>query len=38
MDSDEGQQSSFYALRTTIGQERNVASMIYSRISKLGVN
>lgn len=37
MDLDEGQQSSFYALRTTIGQERNVASMIYSRISKLGV-
>ncbi len=37
MDSDEGQQSRFYALRTTIGQERNVASMIYSRIDKLGV-
>jgi transcriptional antiterminator NusG len=37
MESDEEQQSRFYALRTTIGQERNVASMIYSRISKLGV-
>jgi transcriptional antiterminator NusG len=37
MDIDEGQQNRFYALRTTIGQERNVASMIYSRIGKLGV-
>jgi transcriptional antiterminator NusG len=37
MESDEGQQKRFYALRTTIGQERNVASMIYSRIPKLEV-
>jgi transcriptional antiterminator NusG len=37
MESDETQQGRFYALRTTIGQERNVASMIYSRIGKMGV-
>jgi len=37
MDSDEENQGKFYALRTTIGQEKNVASMIYSRIGKLGV-
>ncbi len=36
MDTDEGQESMFYALRTTIGQERNVANMIHSRVSKLG--
>ena len=37
MDTDEEKQNRFYALRTTIGQERNVANMIYSRIGKLGV-
>ncbi len=34
MDTDEGQKNKFYALRTTIGQEKNVASMIYSRLEK----
>lgn len=34
MDTGEEQSPRFYALRTTIGQERNVANMIYSRLGK----
>jgi transcriptional antiterminator NusG len=37
MDTDEGQQNRFYAVRTTIGQEKNAANMIYSRLGKLQV-
>jgi len=37
MDAEEGQKASFYALRTTIGQEKNVAAMIFSRMEKLGL-
>ncbi|RMF88879.1 MAG: transcription elongation factor Spt5 [Methanobacteriota archaeon] len=35
MDTDEGQQKRFYAVRTTIGQEKNAATMIYSRLGKM---